>query len=844
MTGVQLVSLPTAWRPGDAAETGTRHEVVVPTDSLVGVCGGRAEPGAVPPVLLAVHVKVLGMLSEDRRFRTVVRLDDGAQREIEVDRGRLRAWREVTLALAALVDAHDAAPDGPVRWTGLSWAPEGPAGDVLFDVEGSPGSPLFPGGAGQEVARPPLRYGLVVTARKDGLRLSADGRVVSRAAFDRLADLYRCALAAAAADPDGDAGAACLPDAEQRAVLAQWSSGGRVERPRATVLDLFQAQALRSPDAPSVRCGDTVLTYRELDERSDRIAALFAASGAGPELPVGVSLRSGPDLLPVLFGVWKTGAPYLPLDVGLPATRLHGMAASARCRLVVTHARHLPLWDGAAGVDTLVLDTALSEDHGPSYGAADAPGPAARPGPQSPAYVMYTSGSTGRPKGVLVHHAGLANYLLWTAETYASRGSGGSPYFSSIGFDLGVPSLFAPLVVGQAVHLLPDPLDPADLGALLTDGGPYSFIKCTPGHLNMLSLELEPEEAHRLAGLMIAAGDAFTGELAQRWIALAGPGGTPVATEYGPTEITVGNSGQQLDAPDPNGLIPLGRPIPNTTMYVLDEALEPVPVGVPGEVYVGGDGVAYGYLGEPALSAERFLPDPYGAPGSRLYRTGDRACWTDSGDLAFLGRTDHQVKVRGYRVEAGDVREALRRTPGVADAVVAAVGQPARLTAFIVPAPDAAPDPAQVRARLSLELPDYMIPSDVAVVDALPLTANGKVDRRVLEAALSPWGRAARHRADDPEPMPTATAERSTVNENPSEHDALSEPLCQVVFNHEEQYSVWPAHREPPPGWQREGFTGTKQACLTRIAVVWRDLRPLSVRGAAVPVPSVSSAGR
>ncbi|MFC8827465.1 amino acid adenylation domain-containing protein [Streptomyces sp. NPDC057137] len=843
--------MPTAWRPVDSADAGKRLEATLSADRLVGVGvgigigEGRTEQDAPLSALFAVHVKVLGTLWEDRRFRTAIRTAGGTEREMEVDLRPARTWRELTSASGALLGGPDGASDRPVELTAAGPAPENSRVGVLFDIEGRPASVCSAAASAQDVVgTPEPGYGLVVSVRKDGLLLSADSRVLSPGAFGRLVDLYRCAMAAAADDPDGDASAACLPDAERRAVLGRWSSGRRVERSGETVLDLFQAQARQSPDAVAVRCGDTVLTYRELDERSDLVAESLTELEAGRELPVGVSLRSGPGLLPVLFGVWKTGAPYLPLDVGLPAARLHAMVAAARCRHVIASTGGLPMWDGAEGVKTLTLETVLSPDRRRSYGTAGSAGPAVRPGPGGPAYVMYTSGSTGRPKGVLVHHAGLVNYLLWTAESYASRGSGGSPFFSSIGFDLGVPSLFAPLMVGQAVHLLPDPLDPADLGAILTANGPYSFVKCTPGHLNMLSLELDQAEAHDLAGVLIAAGDAFTGELARRWIDLAGPGGTPVATEYGPTEITVGNSGRPVDDPDPNGLIPLGRPIPNTTMYVLDELLEPVPVGVPGEVHVGGAGVAYGYLGDPSLTAERFLPDPYGADGSRLYRTGDRARWTDSGELDFLGRADHQVKIRGYRIEVGEVRETLRRTPGIADAVVTAVGQPARLAAFVVPLPDHAPDSADVRAQLSRELPDYMLPSDLVVVDALPLTANGKVDRDALEAILPGLGTAAPPRCRPSGPMNEDASEGSTVNENPSAYEALTEPLYQVVFNQEQQYSVWSAHREPPAGWQREGYTGTKQACLTRIASVWRDLRPLSVRDTEGPASSASSPGR
>jgi amino acid adenylation domain-containing protein len=533
-----------------------------------------------------------------------------------------------------------------------------------------------------------------------------------------------------AAGPDGDAVAAVLAAGERDDVLRRWAAGRTVVRDVAGVLDLFAAQAARTPGAPAVRADGTTLTYRELDARSNRLAHHLLARGAGGGVPVGVCLRRGPDLLPALLAVWKCGAPYLPLDPDLPVARLRRMAAAAGCALAVTRAEHLPLLD-PEGTRPVVLD----REQAAIEAAPDVP-PGVRGGPADVAYVIYTSGSTGDPKGVLVHHAGLANYVLWTALEYAARGTGGSPHFSSIGFDLGVPSLFAPLVVGQRVDLLPDPLDPADLGALLVEGAPYSFVKMTPGHLNLLSTDLEPAEARGLAGLAIAAGDAFPVELARRWDRLAGPGGTPVATEYGPTEITVGNSGQLVTRLGDDGLVPLGLPIPNTTMYVLDDRLEPVPEGVPGEVCVGGAGVAHGYLGAPARTAERFVPDPYGPPGARLYRTGDRGRWR-GGRLEFLGRTDHQVKIRGHRVEPGEVRAVLQRRPEVADAVVVARQVPSgaqQLAAFVVPAPGAAPDPARLRAALARELPPYMVPAEIVTVAEIPLTANGKADTRALLA--------------------------------------------------------------------------------------------------------------
>ncbi|MEV2247260.1 amino acid adenylation domain-containing protein [Streptomyces sp. NPDC049970] len=710
--------LPGAWRCADPREGACRPVEVEYADLTRGLDRLAAAAGTGPlAVPAAAHVKVLNTLVEESAFRTdVLPAGDGRDvRSMAVRPGAAGTWREL---VAQVGHAMSAMPPASAPRDGSS-----PRADLA----------LFAADAAALGASPAAsRYGLCVGAGEHTLTLhAADG--LGAAGLDRLAAMYRRVLEAMAAAPDGDAVTAVLPDGERDAVLRRWAVGRTVTREPADVLELFRNQAARTPEAPAVRAAGRTLSYRELDEASTRLAHHLLARGARPEVPVGVSLRRGPELLPTLLGVWKCGAPYLPLDADLPVPRLRLMMAAAGCTLVVTRSEHLPLLGPFDQGEYVLMDRDRAEIDAAGLTPVDVP-----VGPTHLAYVIYTSGSTGAPKGVMVHHGGLANYVLWTALEYAARGTGGSPHFSSIGFDLGVPSLFAPLVVGQRVDLLPDPLDAADLGAHLVDGAPYSFIKMTPGHLNLLSTDLEPEEAHGLAGLVIAAGDAFPVELAQRWGELTGPGGTPVATEYGPTEITVGNSGQVITRLPADGLVPLGLPIPNTAMYVLDDHLEPVPDGVPGEVYVGGAGVARGYLGAPALTAERFVPDPYGASGARLYRTGDRGRWRQ-GHLEFMGRTDHQVKIRGYRVEPGEIRAALLRYPEVAEAVVIAYPSPSgaqRLAAFVVPAPGTALDPLRVRAELAGDLPEYMVPADFRTVDEIPLTANGKVDTRALRTRL------------------------------------------------------------------------------------------------------------
>ncbi len=708
-------TVPAAWAAppvGGAAPAGWTETAVPLADLTAGLSRlGRTDGPGGAAVLVAAHLAVLAMTTAEPAVRTGVRAGPGDPASLPVPRDA-RTWREL------------------VARTGVDLATAGRPRDAAAVP---PSAALFDATGAGDV---PAGCALHVLAAGDRLRVRTADAAVAGGYASRLAATYRAVLAAMAADPEGDPRTAHLPPAERELLLRTWAAGPAADPGGATVVDLFRRQAAATPGAVAVRTAGGSLTYREVDERSSRIAHHLAAAGVDPagEMPVGVCLRRGPELVPALFGVWKGGAVHLPLDPELPPERLRHMVTAAGCRLVLTDsalARRLP---DLPGVRLLALDEERA-----AIAARPATAPAVPTDRRRLAYVIYTSGSTGTPKGVLVEHRGLANYLRWTLDAYAAAGSGGAPLFSSISFDLGIPDLLTPLLAGQPVHLLPDPLDLDDLGPELADGGPYAFIKLTPGQLDLLTYQLTPAEVSRLAGLVIAAGDSFTRALAERWLTLAGPGGTAVATEYGPTEITIGNSGQRIAVPPATQLVPLGQPIPGTTQYVLTDLLEPVPVGVPGEVYVGGVGVARGYLGRPDLTADRFLPDPYGEPGARLYRTGDLARWLPDGSLEFLGRIDHQVKIRGYRVELGEIQAALCRQPDVQDAVVVARAGPSgdkRLVGYVVLAAGRRLDPVALTAGLATGLPDYMVPAAFVAIDRVPLTANGKVDARALPALL------------------------------------------------------------------------------------------------------------
>ncbi|MEU2764505.1 amino acid adenylation domain-containing protein [Streptomyces sp. NPDC007094] len=547
----------------------------------------------------------------------------------------------------------------------------------------------------------------------------------------RLTDNFLRLLESATSRPDAPLSDLQYITEHELGQLLALADGGTTEPPRGALHELIAEQARIAPDAPAVLAGRTSLTFGELDAEANRLARHLRNRGVEPGSIVGVHLPRDARLVIALLAVLKAGAAYAPLDPSDSATRRGYILSDAGAQVVVTdESGASALGQGLDGHTVVLVDRDAEV-----IGAQAPDGPDIPSDPDALAYIIYTSGTTGLPKGVMVTHRGLMNYLWWTVDTYL-RAPGGTALFSSAAFDLGVPNLYTSLLRGRPVHLLPD-AEPAELGARLLECGPLSFVKMAPGHLELLAGQLDPHQRRSLAGLVIAAGDRFTSTLANSWIADAGPGS--VAAEYGPTEITVGNSGCSLDGPVETELVPIGSAMPNTTMYVLDDTMRPVPFGVVGEVYIGGTGVTRGYLNKPALTAERYLPDPFSdEPGARLYRTGDLVAVLPGGDVQFMGRVDKQVKIRGYRVEPAEVENAMAAHPAVRTALVVARGTDAgryELVGYAVPRAEAAAlDQAELRSFLSERLPEYMVPLAIVVLDSLPLTDIGKIDTDALPA--------------------------------------------------------------------------------------------------------------
>jgi amino acid adenylation domain-containing protein len=557
-------------------------------------------------------------------------------------------------------------------------------------------------------------------------------------------------LADIAADPDRPVSLLQLvtPDERRKRIAA---SAGPAITPRSapvTVAALFDAQVARTPDSIALSAASEMVSYRELDRRANRLARCLIDDGIGPESIVAILLDRSVDLIVALLASLKAGAAYLPLDPAYPPARLAFMLRDSNARCLITTGAHqakLAAAQPLGATDAVRVATIRLDDRATMARLAAYPSDAVRDEerlallqPANLVYLIYTSGSTGRPKGAGITAAGLLNYLDWAATTYTPASANGTAFNLSASFDASVTQIYLLLLSGATLHLL-DRHDEIDgLATLIRHNGPFSFIKTTPAIFDLLRSELTPAEMRRAGPVMILGGEALTAQSCAAWRAQAPE--TRLFNEYGPTETVVGCAIYQA-APDDQDSVPIGRPIWNTQLYLLDTSLEPVADDSVGELYIAGAGVARGYLGRGGLTADRFMPCPFGSPAGRMYRTGDLARRRADGKLVFLGRIDDQIKLRGFRIELGEIEAALAEHAAVQHAVVTVRQETGeqRLVAYVVPRATCDADAGAalvvaLRTHAAVRLPAHMVPTVIQLLDALPLTPNGKLDRKALPA--------------------------------------------------------------------------------------------------------------
>jgi len=564
---------------------------------------------------------------------------------------------------------------------------------------------------------------LYVTEVPAGLRMSFeyDTALFDEAGMLRLIGHLRTLLERVIDSPRQALSAiSMLSDTERGTVLHGWNSPYSAPVVRGFLPDLIAQQADRTPDstAVSVLSGGE-LTYAALNRRANQIANYLGKVGAGPEVRVGVFMDRGIELVPALLGILKAGATYVPLDPKYPPERLSYMLRDCDAPIVLSN-RAFPNGMGDYSGRLIDLRDCSDEIHRESD-----ENPGRTISHENAAYLIYTSGSTGRPKGVAIRHGSVAVFLQWALGAFSRSELDRVLASTSVCFDLSVFEMFAPLCCGGAAWMAGDVLDLAQTAAAV------SLINTVPSAMREL-VRLKAIPPSVLA--VNLAGEALTPDLVAAVFASCPV--TRVLNLYGPSEDTTYSTFASFDR---NGgrlpAVPIGKPIAGTQAYVLDARLDPVPVGLAGELYLGGAGLARGYLNAPEMTAQRFIPNPFSGAGERMYKTGDLVRWLDDGSLTFLGRIDHQVKIRGFRIEPGEIEQALKRQEFVANAVVIArddVSGHKRLVAYTVPKHGHNPDAFSLKANLRAWLPEYMIPTDFVIIPALPLTPNGKLDRKAL----------------------------------------------------------------------------------------------------------------
>ncbi|HEX7186103.1 MAG TPA: amino acid adenylation domain-containing protein [Thermoanaerobaculia bacterium] len=584
-----------------------------------------------------------------------------------------------------------------------------------------PGLDLSPYPVRNGTAR--FELSLVLTEGEEGIvgDLEYDGRLFSRTAALRMADGFRRLAERLAAEPGRPMSeVSLLSKAERQQILGEWA-GVDLSGPAETFVEMFEAQADRTPEALAVIAGSAALSYRELDRRASRVARHLRRLGAGPEARVALRLERSVDLIAAVLGVMKAGGAYVPLDPAWPEQRLASLLEDAEPAVVVTGWRN--------------EDLAGESEERTGY----------VPPPDSLAYVIYTSGSTGRPKGTLVSHGALAAFARGLRRAVPELRSEEPLRLSlnaSFAFDASLQQI-AQLAAGHALHLVPKEArhDSGAMAAFLRDSGLDGF-DCTPSQLEVLLPAFEA--SGRPPRFVLVGGEEIP---PARWKTLAEHPRTRFYDVYGPTECTVDATAVLVEGSEPS----LGRPLPGYRVHLLDAWLQPVPAGARGEVWIGGEGLARGYWRRPDLTVDRFRPDPFGRLGARLYRTGDLGRWLPDGRIGFLGRADQQVKLRGFRVEPAEVEACLLGHPQVREAAAGVRDGGRRLVAWVTPAEGHTPEPRELRRWLRERLPEPMVPAAIEVLAVLPRTPSGKLDRRVLPEPR--WESAGAEPAMPPDPL-------------------------------------------------------------------------------------------
>ncbi|MFI1415861.1 amino acid adenylation domain-containing protein [Streptomyces sp. NPDC020707] len=686
-----------------------------------------AGPVPEPSALLAAHAKVLAALSGEREAVTGYVTAKGAAplpRRLAVGPG---TWLDLLARADLAVREADRAPAGepPVREAGGDPVPFAtvldPHGHDHYD--GTADTTGTTGTAGTV---------LHVSLAGRALRLRYRTDVLDAGAAARIAGYHLTALGLLAADPDAAHDRHGLLGADELRFQLDALAGPHRDLPDRRVHELFEERVAAHPYAVAAVRGDAEWTYRELNARANRIGRALLARGLRPEGVVAVVMERNLDWLAGVLAVLKAGGVYLPVEPHFPAGRIGKTLGRAGCALVLTEGGSTATLDEAGtGARTLRVEDAYAEDHADSdLGVAVAA--------DQLAYIYFTSGSTGEPKGAMCEHAGFLNHVLAKID---DLGVGEGQVVAQTApqcFDISLWQLLSALLVGGRTLLVAQEviLDVPRFVDTVADGG-VNVLQVVPSYLEAVLAELErrPRELPDLHCVSVT-GEAVKKELVERWFA-AEPG-IRLANAYGLTETSDDTNHEVMDRVPDEDRVPLGRPVANVRVYVVDEHLAPVPLGAPGEIVFSGVCVGRGYVNDPERTKAAFGDDPY-RPGARLYRSGDHGRWLPDGKLEFLGRRDSQVKIRGFRIEIGEIENALLRVDGVRDGAVVVAGG-TRLVAFCAGSGPLGPE--EVLERLAVSLPAYMVPSAVHRRESLPLTANGKIDRKKLTALAGDLGSA------------------------------------------------------------------------------------------------------